>query len=79
MEACSFSMKHRQGIVNAKKQAMLNMIHSSVLAIDDQLTLVTLDLDIRNQDDRRVYEVLTRLRTSIAPFIDGLANLRVYE
>lgn len=79
MEASSFSMEHRHEIINAKERAMLHMIHSSVLALDDQLNLVTLDLDIRNQDNRRVREVLTRLRTSIAPYIDGLANLGVYE
>ena len=60
------------------KLTMLNMLHGEVLIADESADSVIRLLDTSNEEDRVVYEALTRLRVAIGPFIDGLAELSVY-
>lgn len=60
------------------KLTMLNMLHSEILSTDEYADLIIRLLDTGDEDDRIVYEVLTRIRVAIGPFIDGLAELPVY-
>lgn len=62
-----------------EKLTMLNMLHSEVLIADESADSIIRLLDTGDEEDRMVYEALTRLRVAIGPFIDGLAELSVYE
>lgn len=60
------------------KLTLLNFVHGSVLALDENLDMIIRRLDTADIDDRKVYETLTRLKVSIEPYIDGMAELKVY-
>lgn len=67
--------EHKQ---NRQKLGMLNMLHTNVLVVDEFADAIISLLDTESNDDRSVYEALTRLKVAIWPFIDGLADLKVY-
>ena len=63
---------------NRHKLAMLNMLHTNVLVVDEFADTIIQNLDTGSEDDRIFYEALTRLKVAIWPFIDGLVELKVY-
>ena len=78
MRKLHFDFDFRQ-MQNRQKLTMLNMLHSNVLIVDEAADSIISHLDTGVKDDRIVYEALTRLKVAIGPFIDGLADLKVYQ